>query len=69
MADYSKGAKPDWRVMAPNGNVDQLVTVGVAWNSTDRNGRPYISVQLNAWPWGPWDGRLQLHGIEKEPQR
>lgn len=59
------GPKPDYRVLAHDDDTDYLVYVGSAWIMKGRDGRDdYISVQLNARPWGEWDGKLQLHRVE-----
>lgn len=62
---------PDYAVLASTGidGADRLVQVGVAFDSESRAGNPYIQVLLSARPWGEWDGKLQLHRIERREDR
>lgn len=60
--------KPDYRVVANSGTeADRLVEIGVGFDTETLNDspKPYIAVVLNARPWGEWDGKLQLHRIDK----
>jgi hypothetical protein len=60
--------KPDYIVNAKfdadaSENKIRYVTIGAAWNSSTRDDRPCINIQINSLPIGKWDGKLTLYEI------
>lgn len=61
------GQKPDYVVTGRvNGDNKTWTTVGAAWNSQTRDGKPYISVRVQSVPIN-WDGTLALHEANTDP--
>ncbi len=49
--------RPDYQVTTPSLDGKRLATIGAAWDTVSKDGKPYIAISLDVYP---TSGRLML---------